>query len=248
VTFLVTGATGFVGGVLARQPVAAGHRVRAVVRTPEKASGLASLGVYVPRGDVTDKDSLRGPMTGVDGVFHVGAWYKLGVRDRAGAIATNVDGTRHVLELMRELRIPKGVHTSTPGTTFCWAHVDEVVRGHLLAMERSRAGRAYFLAGPPHTLTEGIDVASEVTGIPAPTRRASPAMLKTLAACVGVIERVVPVPPAYAADSLRVLAGTTYIGSDARARTELGWNVRPLREAWVETVRHEHALFQQAAR
>jgi 3-deoxy-D-manno-octulosonic acid (KDO) 8-phosphate synthase len=41
----------------------------AVVRTPEKAGELAALGVKLHPGDVTDKESMRAPMTGVDGVF-----------------------------------------------------------------------------------------------------------------------------------------------------------------------------------
>jgi nucleoside-diphosphate-sugar epimerase len=52
-------------------------------------------------------------MTGVDGVFHVAGWYKVGVRDKRPGRAINVDGTRNVLELMKELRVPKGVYTST---------------------------------------------------------------------------------------------------------------------------------------
>ena len=109
----VTGATGFVGGRLVRQLKAAGHDVIAVAREPAKAADLAATGIAVQRGDVTDKESMRAPMTGADAVFHVAGWYKIGVRDRASARAINVEGTRHVLELMQELGVPKGVYTST---------------------------------------------------------------------------------------------------------------------------------------
>ena len=51
-------------------------------------------------------------MMGADGVFHVAAWYKVGVVEPA-AEAINVGGTRNVFETMRELAIPKGVYTST---------------------------------------------------------------------------------------------------------------------------------------
>ena len=81
--YLLTGATGFIGGRLARQLVAAGHEIVALVRAPERAADLAALGVELRRGDVTDRASLRGPMAGVDGVYHVAGWYKVGVRDRA---------------------------------------------------------------------------------------------------------------------------------------------------------------------
>jgi nucleoside-diphosphate-sugar epimerase len=111
--YFLTGATGFIGGVLARQLREAGHEVIAVVRTPAKAQELAELGMTLHQGDVTDKESMRKPMTAVDGVFHVAGWYKVGVRDKSQAYAVNVEGTRNVLELMKELKIPKGVYTST---------------------------------------------------------------------------------------------------------------------------------------
>ncbi|MBE0672273.1 MAG: NAD-dependent epimerase/dehydratase family protein [Anaerolineales bacterium] len=111
--YFITGATGFIGGRLVRQLCEAGHEVIAVVRNPDKAQELSRLGVTLYQGDVTDKESMRGPMTGVDGVFHVAGWYKVGVRDKSQAYSINVEGTRNVLELMKELGIPKGVYTST---------------------------------------------------------------------------------------------------------------------------------------
>ena len=111
--YFVTGATGFVGKEVARQLRAQGHTVIAIARNPDKADDLVAMGVDVRKGDITDKDSLRAPMTGVDGVFHIAGWYKLGTKDKADGAAINIDGTRNVLSLMKELGVPKGVYTST---------------------------------------------------------------------------------------------------------------------------------------
>jgi nucleoside-diphosphate-sugar epimerase len=111
--YFLTGATGFVGGSLAKQLKAAGHEVIAIVRNPGKAIDLNNIGVTVVKGDVTDKESMREPMKGCDGVYHVAGWYKVGVKDKTPGYQINVLGTRNVLELMRELNIPKGVYTST---------------------------------------------------------------------------------------------------------------------------------------
>ena len=110
--YFVTGSTGFLGGEIVKQLIGRGHRVVAVVRSLERASLLKTLGVELHTGDITIRETLRGPMTGVDGVFHAAGWYKVGVVDPM-AERINVAGTRHVLETMRELGIAKGVYTST---------------------------------------------------------------------------------------------------------------------------------------
>lgn len=319
----VTGATGFVGGRLAQQLRAAGHEVVALARDPTLAGSLSRIGARLARGDVTDKESMRSAMTGADVVYHVAGWYKVGVRDKSPAEAVNVHGTRHVLELMRELRISKGVYTSTlavnsdthgqlvdesyrfhgkhlseydrtkaaaheiaetfvreglplvivqpgmiygpgdqgpthdflvryltrrlpmipRGLTFCWAHVDDVARAHLLAMEKGNPGENYFTCGPVHAVAEALALAERMCGVPAPRLVVSPGVIKAASVVAAVVERFAPLPEDYSAEYLRVNAGVTYIGSNAKARRELGWVLRPLEEGLRETLEAEkHAL------
>src|SRR5438105_4490562 len=96
--YFVTGATGFIGGRLARELAGRGHQVIALARRPNQASDLAAAGVSLVQGDVTEPESLRRPMEGADGVFHVAGWYQIGARDTTLAQRINVDGTRNVLE------------------------------------------------------------------------------------------------------------------------------------------------------
>jgi len=110
--YFVTGATGFLGGELTKQLISRGHRVVALIRDPARAGILRTLGVELHQGDVTDRDSLVEPMRGVDGMFHCAAWYKVGVPS-GEAERINVGGTRNVLDVMRELGVPRGVYTSS---------------------------------------------------------------------------------------------------------------------------------------
>jgi uncharacterized protein YbjT (DUF2867 family) len=57
---LVSGATGFVGGQLARTLRERGHRVRCLVRDRGRAGELERAGCELHEGDVLDRDSLRG--------------------------------------------------------------------------------------------------------------------------------------------------------------------------------------------
>ncbi len=151
--YFITGATGFIGGRVAQQLISAGHEVIALVRAKSKAQELAKLGISLAEGDITDKESMRQPMTGVDGVFHIAAWYKIGSRDKSLAERINVGGTRNVLELMKELNIPKGVYTSTLAVNSDTGGkvVDESYRfkgEHLSEYDRTKSRAHYEVALP----------------------------------------------------------------------------------------------------
>jgi len=78
---VVTGATGQQGGAVARELLAAGHRVRAVTRKPtgEPARALAALGAEVVTGNLDDAASLRRVFEGAWGVFAVQNTWEAGV-------------------------------------------------------------------------------------------------------------------------------------------------------------------------
>ncbi|MFJ4923713.1 SDR family oxidoreductase [Streptomyces sp. NPDC088725] len=69
---LVSGATGYIGGRLVPELLAAGHQVRCLARTPEKLRDQPWTGsVEVARGDVTDADSVGAAMAGVDVAYYL---------------------------------------------------------------------------------------------------------------------------------------------------------------------------------
>jgi nucleoside-diphosphate-sugar epimerase len=125
------------------------------------------------------------------------------------------------------------------GTTLCWGYVDDIARGHILAMEKGKPGETYIIAGPCHQVTEFFEMAEAITGVPAPRMRASPGMMKMTAGVAGLIEKVAPMPEEYSAEYLRVNGGTTYMGDNAKARRDLGYEPRPLREGLEETLQRE---------
>jgi uncharacterized protein YbjT (DUF2867 family) len=67
--FVVAGATGHVGSVVARELLAAGHKVRAIVRNVEKAKALAGQGAELLSGELSDVGFLTRALRGADGAF-----------------------------------------------------------------------------------------------------------------------------------------------------------------------------------
>jgi dihydroflavonol-4-reductase len=116
-TVLVTGATGFTGGHLARHLAARGHRVRAVVRPASlpKRDALDRAGIEVVSGDLADPSSLRRACDGVEVVYHIAATYREAGQPASAYTAVNVDGTRHVMEAARVAAVRRVVHCSTGG-------------------------------------------------------------------------------------------------------------------------------------
>ena len=312
--YAMTGATGFVGGALARLLRDEGHEVRALVRDPARAGDLAGVGVELVPGDLDDATALDSLCRDVDGLFHVAGWYKLGQRDPSVGDRVNVDGTRNVLAAAQRADVPKVVYTSTlavnsdthgrvhdetyrhtgpftshydltkaraheiaerfaseglpvvivqpglvygPGDTaqtgafieqvvrgrrpqvpaggeVCWAHVDDIASGHLLAMSQGVAGESYMLAGPRATFADGLRRVAAIAGTKGPMVLPT-GVVRAAAAVMAVLGRAVPLPPDYAAETMR--AGlATYLGTPAKAERELAWHARDLDTGLRETV------------
>jgi len=114
---LVTGATGFTGGHLARHLRRQGHAVAALVRpaSVHKTEGLKRDSVEIRQGDLTDAAAVRTACEGIDVVFHIAATYREAGQSDAAYTCVNVDGTRHVLEGALANRAVRVVHCSTGG-------------------------------------------------------------------------------------------------------------------------------------
>lgn len=115
-TTLVTGASGFVGSAVVRVLLAAGHRVRVLLRPASPRRNLENLAVEVAVGDVRDVASLRNAVAGCGFIFHVAADYRLWVRDSAAMYATNVMGARNVMQAAAEAGVERIVFTSSVAT------------------------------------------------------------------------------------------------------------------------------------
>lgn len=68
---LVTGATGYIGGRLVPRLLARGHRVRCVVRHPERLAGRDWPGVEIVRGDLADTSVLPAVLEGIDVAYYL---------------------------------------------------------------------------------------------------------------------------------------------------------------------------------
>jgi len=117
---LVTGASGFIGGHVARLLVERGEKIRILVRPESNLRGIADLirneaAVERITGDLRDAQSLRGAAAGCQVVYHVAADYRLWSRNPDEVYRSNVEGTRNLLEEAGHSGVDRVVYTSTVG-------------------------------------------------------------------------------------------------------------------------------------
>lgn len=109
----VTGGTGFIGGAVVRRLLEAGHEVKALVRPRADTRQLDGLPAERVKGDLRDRESLSRGMAGCGWIFHVAALYSYWGYRSKDFYETNVEGTRHVLEVARDQGAERVVYTSS---------------------------------------------------------------------------------------------------------------------------------------
>jgi dihydroflavonol-4-reductase len=97
---LVTGASGFIGGAVARALLNRGAHVRVLLRGGAVPNLPESRDVEIVRGDLRDARSVAAAVAGCDAVFHAGAIYSFSAPE-SEMLAVNVGGTRNVIEAVR---------------------------------------------------------------------------------------------------------------------------------------------------
>src|SRR5436309_906188 len=111
----LTGGTGYIGRVLARRLVEAGHEVRALVRAtsaPASVETLRALGIATFVGDLGDRYTLREGMSGADWVIHAAADLDLtGPAERMRQ--ANVEGSENVASLAYKLGVGRFLAVSS---------------------------------------------------------------------------------------------------------------------------------------
>ena len=112
----VTGATGFVGHHVARALAAEGAELRLLVRKSSKLANLEGIAGETHVGDLLKPESIRPALAGCDALVHVAADYRLWIPDPQQMYRANVDGTRALLALAREAKVPRVVYTSSVAT------------------------------------------------------------------------------------------------------------------------------------
>ncbi|MGB8577062.1 MAG: SDR family NAD(P)-dependent oxidoreductase, partial [Pseudolabrys sp.] len=113
---LVTGASGFIGSAVARRLVESGFSVRALVRGTSPRAHLAGLDLEFFEGDIRDRKSVERAVAGMRYIFHVAADYRLWARDPSEIFASNVEGTRNLMEEAMRAGVERVVYTSSVAT------------------------------------------------------------------------------------------------------------------------------------
>jgi nucleoside-diphosphate-sugar epimerase len=162
VTVLVTGASGLLGGAVARALVARGERVRTLQRRPSGVDGVQDVA-----GSLTDPDAVARAVAGVDGVVHLAARVSL-AGPPAEFDTVNVGGTSLLLDAAERAGVRRFVQVSSPsvahaGSSLIGVGADPADPAHargdyartkaaaeLLALDRDGRGGMAVVAVRPH--------------------------------------------------------------------------------------------------
>ena len=112
---LVTGATGFTGGALAKKLVQQGDEVVALVRATANTQHLKDLGVSLVIGDICQREAVIRAAQGVDIIYHIAAVYRTAGHSDQYYQEVNVGGVQNVIDAARANQVLRSVHCSTIG-------------------------------------------------------------------------------------------------------------------------------------
>ena len=202
---LVTGATGFVGGRLARRLVGEGHEVRCLVRDRSRATDLEEAGCELHEGDVLNPASLEGSGAGVDLAYYL--IHSMGRGGDGGFAEREARSARNFANAMKEAGVGRVAYLGGLG---------EATSEHL----RSRQETAEVLEanGPPLTYFR----AAMVVGARSESYRTLRSLVERLPVMIAPAWLQTPTQPVAADDVVAFLAAAPAVEASSGREVQLG--------------------------
>lgn len=159
---LVTGGTGFVGSHIVKRLALDKIETRCLVRKGSNSKRLEDLGTELAYGDLTDKESLKKALQGVETVIHL-----IGIIvERKGATfeIIHTQGTRALVEACKDVGVKRFIYVSALG-----ARENARSRYHITKWEAEQAvitsGMDYVIFRPSIMIGEGGEFITMLSGI-----------------------------------------------------------------------------------
>jgi nucleoside-diphosphate-sugar epimerase len=119
---------------------------------------------------------------------------------------------------------------------FTWVHVDDVVAGHILAMEKGTPGEEFVLGGEVATIKDLLSRAAAAAGRKPPRFSIPTGVLKAIAPISGPFTRLAGYGPRFLREGITAGDGKSFAYSHARTTKRLGYQPRSLDEGLPPTI------------
>jgi dihydroflavonol-4-reductase len=123
-----------------------------------------------------------------------------------------------------------------PEFVVSYVHIDDLAAGLLLVLDRGRLGESYVLGGDTADMRTLVTTTAEVAGRTPPRFTIPAALLKAGIPFGRFVGPLMGFPPNLA-ELIRTTDGVQIRMTDAKARRELGYTTRPLRQGVAQTIR-----------
>ncbi len=151
--------------------------------------------------------------------------FTMGPDDPVGAPANKL--IESLIERKLRFRLPVG---------FGCLDVRDFAAGVLAASERGRSGQRYLLSGHNVTADQFLEQAAAVAGVPVPRFKPPRLLIEAIAIAVEMLSRVRGKPAPIDRGVLQIIGRYAWYDT-TRARSELGWQPRPLQQTLEDTIR-----------
>lgn len=133
------------------------------------------------------------------------------------------------------LDFARGRIPATVAGGYNFVDVRDVAEGHILAAEKGRTGEGYIFSGEWISVTDVLKEVSPLVGRPAPTIRVPVRIAEGIARILTSHSRTTGKRPLVSTDMIEALLSNSQVAS-TKARRELGYSPRPIRESIRDTV------------